>query len=212
MRFMVLVEGHMERMAVHGFLKKWLDARLDPPIGVRVRMFQGKDHYHRECPKVARAYLEGPNSRDIIGVVGLLDLYGPTWFPDRITDCIGRRAWATEEFERAVDDKRFRQFFAVHDVEAWLLSDPSLFSGPMRTAVSKLKEPERVNFARPPSKVLSELFERHGQYGYAKTTVGRNLLSRLDPEAAARKCPALRELLDAMLRMAVTAGCQQRAE
>lgn len=211
MRFMVLVEGHMERMAVHGFLKKWLDARLDPPIGVRVRMFQGKDHYRRECPKVARTYLEGPDSGDIIGVIGLLDLCGPTWFPERITDCSGRRAWATEEFERAVDDERFRQFFAMHDVESWLLSDPSLFSGPMRTTITKIKEPEKVNFTRPPSKVLAELFSHHRPYGYGKTTDGRDLLSRLDPDVAAKKCPALRELLDTMVDMATERGCRRRA-
>lgn len=216
MRFVILVEGHMERMAVHEFLKRWLDLRLDPPVGVRVRRFQGKDHFRKECAKVARDLRGAPNGKDIVGVVGLLDLYdGPacsTWYPRRLKAADERRAWAIREMEREVGNPRFRQFFAVHETEAWFLSDPSLFPGPMRTTVAeKSREPEAVNFREPPSVVLAELYQKHRRHGYLKTTDGRDLLGRLDPELAYQKCPALREMLDAMLQMALAAGFHGRA-
>jgi len=166
MKFVVLVEGLMEQMAVHKFLKKWLDLRLDPPVGVRVRNLGGKDHFRKECAKYARDLLGSRAGKDIVGVVGLLDLYGPTWYPHRLKTSEERRAWAIQEMETAVGNPRFRQFFAVHETEAWLLSDPSLFPEPMRTAVAKTSgKPEPVNFTTPPSAVLNKLYKKHTRYG-----------------------------------------------
>lgn len=216
MRFVVLVEGHMERMALPKFLKKWLDLRIAPAVGVGVRNLGGKDHFRKECAKVARDLLGAPNGKDIVGVVGLLDLYdGPTcstWYPRRLKAADERRAWAIHEMEREVGNPRFKQFFAVHETEAWLLSDPSLFPEPMRTAVAKKgRKPEAVNFREPPSAMLDALYRDHRRRGYGKTTDGPDLLGRLDPDLAYCKCPALREMLDAMLQMALAAGFHPKA-
>jgi len=212
MKFVVLVEGLMEQMAVHKFLKKWLDLRLDPPVGVRVRNLGGKDHFRKKYAKFAHDLFGARDGKDIVGVVGLLDLYGPTWYPPHLKESAERRAWAIREMETEVGNPRFRQFFAVHETEAWLLSDPSLFPEPMRTAVAKTSgKPETVNFTTPPSAVLNGLYKKHRRYGYGKTTDGRDLLGRLDPDLAYCKCPALREMLDAMLQMALAAGFHPKA-
>lgn len=212
MKFVVLVEGPMERMALHKFLKKWLDLRIVPAVGVGVRNLGGKDHFRGKYAKFARDLLGAPGGKDIVGVVGLLDLYGPTWYPHRLKTSEERRAWAIQEMETAVGNPRFRQFFAVHETEAWLLSDPSLFPEPMRTAVAKTSgKPEAVNFREPPSAMLDALYRDHRRRGYGKTTDGPDLLGRLDPDLAYCKCPALREMLDAMLQMALAAGFHPKA-
>jgi hypothetical protein len=72
-------------------------------------------------------YLEGPSQKDIIGVIALLDLYDPTFYPKDKTTALERYHWAKEELERQVGHPKFRQFFAIHEVEAWLLSEPNLF-------------------------------------------------------------------------------------
>jgi len=166
MKFVVLVEGLMEQMAVHKFLKKWLDLRLDRPVRVKARLLKGKDHFRKKYAKFAHDLFGASDGKDIVGVVGLLDLYGPTWYPHRLKTSEERRAWAIREMETEVGNPRFRQFFAVHETEAWLLSDPSLFPEPMRTAVAKTSgKPETVNFTTPPSAVLNGLYKKHTRYG-----------------------------------------------
>jgi len=39
---------------------------------------------------------------------------------------------ARKELEKKVGHPRFRQFFAVHEIEAWLFSDPGLFAPSVR--------------------------------------------------------------------------------
>ncbi|MBW2369178.1 MAG: hypothetical protein JRH15_15000 [Deltaproteobacteria bacterium] len=79
MKFVLFVEGHTEKQALANLLKRWLDPRLDNPIGIQVVRFDGWSDLVKETPKKARMYL---NREDIIGVIALLDLYGPTIYPD----------------------------------------------------------------------------------------------------------------------------------
>jgi len=207
MRFILFVEGLTEKKGVVPFLKRGLDAKLSIKVGIKPVRFEGWPEMVKDTPKKAQMHLKGPNAREIIAVIGLLDLYGPTFYPDRITTANERLAWAREEIERRVGHERFKMFFAVHEVEAWLLSQPGIFRNDIGSALSsESKSPEQVDFGDPPSKRLERLYVQKTGRKYKKTTHGPQLFQKLDIELAASKCPELRKMLDEMVRMAKNAG------
>ena len=128
MKFIFFVEGHTEKKALPSFLKRWLDDRVQPPVGIQPVRFDGCADYARDVRKKAHLYLNSPQSDDIIGVIGLIDLYGPTFYPDHTVNAHDRYEWAKSRFEKEVNHPKFRQLFAVHETEAWLLSQPELLS------------------------------------------------------------------------------------
>jgi hypothetical protein len=202
MRFVLFVEGGTER-ALPSILKRWLDPRLPQPVGIKPVIFTGWAELRREVAKRARMYLKGPQSNEIIAVISLLDLYGPNFYPAHLTGADQRYEWAKREVEREVGQPRFRQFFAVHETEAWLLSQLGLFPGEVRRGFpGRVGQPETVNFTEPPSKLLSRLYKDNLHRTYKKIVDGKELFDRTQPEIAYDRCPKLKELLDEMLQMA----------
>jgi len=105
--------------------------------------------------------------------------------------------------ERKVDHPKFHQFFAVHETEAWLLSEPKIFPTAVKSALpAGTALPESVNFDEPPAKLLDRLYRSKLKQTYKKTTHGKQLFDKLDPVQAYAKCPRLKEMLDEMLEMA----------
>lgn len=87
--------------------------------------------------------------------------------------------------------------------EAWILSQPKLLPREAAKNVANLAaRPETVNFNRPPSKRLNEIYNARISRSYNKTTNGKALFQKLDPAVAAGKCPRLSATLDEMLRLA----------
>ncbi len=191
MKFVLFCEGRIEGQALPAFLKRWLDPRLDCRVGIKPVKFSGRRELLDDTPKKARMWLERP---DVIGVIALLDLYGPTLYPSHLTGADERFAWAKQEPERAVSHPRFRQFFAVHETEAWLLSDPNVFPRDIGSALpTNTQDPEAVDFDYPPSRLLNDLYKRHTRGRYKKVTHGKELFNRLDPDIAYQRCSRLRE-------------------
>ena len=203
MKFILFVEGHTEDKALPAFLKRWLDPRLESPVGIQTVRFDGWPELFRDAAQKAKMHLNGPSKDKIIAVISLLDLYGPTFYPADLTERDKRYLWAKQMIEDEVKEKYFYQFFAVHEVEAWLLSQPFIFPANIRNAFpDKIAIPETVNFDEPPAKLLDRLYQQHTKRTYKKVVNGRDLFSRLDPAIAYEKCPRLRELLDKMLALA----------
>ncbi len=212
MRFILLVEGDTEHAALPEFLKRWLDPKLDRPVGIRAVNLGGNSEYVKEVVKMAAKQLNDPKRQEIIAVIGLLDLYGlpKGFFPPNLSDAQDRYSWAKQELEKRVRQARFRQFFAVHDVEAWLLSDPDnkYFPQQIKSALHRVAaNPEAVNFNQPPAELLIKLYrEKLKNREYRKVPDGCDLFRELDPEIAYRKCPRLKEMLDEMLKLAKESG------
>jgi hypothetical protein len=207
MRFVLLVEGQTERDSAAAFLKRWLDPQLSQPVGIQSVAFDGYADLMRKMSTKARMHLQGPKRSEVVAVIGLLDLYGPTFYPLDRTTVDERFAWAKEHFEKEVNLEKFHLFFAVHEFEAWLLSQPDIFSRDITNAFpSKIEHPERVNFAEPPAKLLDRVFQQQTRRNYKKTTYGKQLFAKLDPNIAIGKCPYLKALLDEMLALAKAAG------
>lgn len=204
MKFVLFVEGETER-ALPPSLKRWLDPKLPQRVGITPVRFTGWAELRREVRKRAHLHLNGPQANDIIAVIVLLDLYGPDFYPAHLTEAYERYEWAKREIEREVGHPKFRQFFAVHETEAWLLSEPKLFPDEVRRGFpSRVDKPETVNFTEPPAKLLVRLYKEgfHHRRIYKKTVDGPELFNQADPKTAYDKCPRLKELLDEMLRLA----------
>lgn len=207
MKFILLVEGKTERGAAAAFLKRWLDPQLRQPVGIQVVSFDGYPDLVRKMATKAGMHLEGPKRSEIIAVIALLDLYGPTFYPPDKTGAAERFAWGKHHFEKQVDLDRFRFFFAVHEFEAWLLSQPDIFPREIKNALlAKVVRPEQVNFDEWPAKLLDRIWKQQTNRTYKKTTYGKQLFEKLDPAVAAAKCPCLKAMLDEMLTMAKAAG------
>lgn len=207
MKFVLFVEGHTEKKAVRLFLKRWLDLQLSAKVGIQTVRFAGWSGMIKDSPKKARMYLSGPDADEVIGVIGLLDLCGPDIYPSGKTTAKERLEWATQYIHSKVAEERFRIFFAVHEIEAWLLSDPTIFPSPIRSAFpSRLGNPEEINFDKTPYRFLNEIYQRHTGRKYKKVVDGIELFRRLNPEIAYNKCAQLKRMLDEMLRMAKDAG------
>lgn len=206
MKFILLVEGKTERDAAAAFLKRWLDPQLQQPVGIQSVPFDGYADLISKMATKARMHLEGPRQSEIIAVIGLLDLYGPTFYPPEIETADERIGWGINHFTNKVKLEKFRFFFAVHEFEAWLLSQPEIFSQAIRNALPKGKLPERVNFNEPPAALLNRIYRQQTNKNYKKTTYGKQLFAKLDPTTAAAKCPYLTAMLDEMLKLAKAAG------
>lgn len=207
MKFVLFVEGQTERDSAASFLKRWLDPQLKQPVGIKPVPFEGYAELARKMATKARMYLEGPNNTEIIAVLGLLDLYGPTFFPNHVTTNKERHDWGVEHFTKAVGLDRFRMFFAVHEFEAWLLSQPDVFPRDVASYLSgKIDQPELVNFDEPPAKLLDRVYKQQEKRNYKKTTYGKQLFAKLDPAVAVAKCPYLRAMLNEMLNLARKTG------
>lgn len=197
MRIVLLVEGKTEKLGVPAFFKRWLDRRVDG-VGVKPFVLAGTPNYERDLVRLSRRLLEEPA---VSGVLCVLDLYGSQIpFPDDLAPAT-RYDWAKSWVEEKVSHAAFRQHFAVHETEAWLLSQPDLFPSEVAKQLPK-KTPEAVNFKNPPSAVLATAYRRAFKNRSFAKTRGAGLFRKLDPEAAASRCPHLQLLLDDLLDLA----------
>ncbi len=207
MRFVLLVEGYTEHTAVPDFLRRWINSR-DPMrdrVGIDPVNLKGggKELLDRIISK-ADYYLKGPGQNpNIIAVLGMLDLYNPSfdklWQPMRLNSVEERSDWAVKEISARVAHDRFRMFFAVHEVEAWLLSQPeNLHVTLSNTDLAQCRSPEAINFMTPPSKWLNQRYQAQLRKKYKKVVYGNQLFSKLEPDVAYGKCPYLRKMLDEM--------------
>lgn len=203
MKIILFVEGSTEAKTLPAFLKRWLDPRLNHPVALQAVDFDGAGELIAESSKCIQKYLHAPR-RDMIAVVALLDFQGaPLSYPAGLTEAADKMAWAKQDLEAKAGSPRFRQFFAVHELEAWLLSDTAIFPKEVQGAFpAKINQPEKVNSQEPPSALLGKLYQLKMRKPYKKPIDGAKLFAGLDPEKAYQKCPSLKLLLDEMLALA----------
>ena len=207
MRFVVFVEGDVEKRVLSPFLRRWLDPNTTNRVGVHVIRFQGVNQFTKKVPIVARKHLDGPAQSEIIAAVGMLDLYGVDYYPPEISSVKERYDWLCQRFSDEVHHTKFRMFCAVHELEAWILSQPNVLPTEVKRALPSTVQPENINFGEPPSKLLQKLYDEKLKRQYKKIVDGTNLFTRLDPAVARDRCPYLKLMLDEMLNLAIEVGC-----
>lgn len=206
-RIALFVEGDSERgdarrKTLPAFFHKWLDPKLPglSKVGIHAVKFQGVSDFLDDLPKKAELYL---TERRANFMVGLVDLYGLP--PDRIDlskyGPIKEKVAAARKHIRELVPlefrDRFRQHFAVHETEAWLLAYPEKWPISVRDQIRK-RPPEQVNFNEPPAKFLKRILGGR----YKKTVHAKNLFPVVDPQVAMDKCPFLKLLADDLLEIA----------
>lgn len=208
MNFILMVEGHTEEKGLREFLQRWLDQELSTKIGIKIVRFDGWSDLVKGAASKTHWHLNNAQEKDdIIAVIALLDLYGPNFYPSDKATTSERYGWAKAHMERQVGHPKFRQHFAVHETEAWLLSDPDIFPIEVgKSLTGKYPLPEEVNSHTPPAKLLKELYKARLKRTYVKTAEGKVLFRKLNPRTAYNKCPSLKALLDEMLTLARQAG------
>ena len=200
MMIILFVEGKTEKRMISDLLRRWLDPNLPERVGISVVRFEGWQEFTKKIKRKVEMHLQGSKGNEIIAAIGLLDLYGPDFYPDKFTSVKSRQSWAVRHFEKEVDDPRFRMYFAVHEIEAWLLSQTDLFPTKVSKALpKKVIKPETVNFKNPPSKTLDKCYRKATGRGYKKVVYGNPLFGNLDLEVARSKCPYFKKMLDDIL-------------
>jgi hypothetical protein len=118
-----------------------------------------------------------------------------------------RYEWAKKDIEKRVADSRYCQHFAVHEVEAWLLSQPGLLPPPVQKKLpGTATYPETVNFYEPPSYLLDRLYKEALRKNYKKVAYGQDLFNQLDPIAVRGRCPYFKRLSDDLIELAKLKG------
>ncbi len=187
MKFVLMVEGWTEKeRVVCDFLGRWLNPRLAQPVGIRTVRFEGSGNYISNVASKAELYLEDTN---VVAVIGLLDLYG---LPERIQQNFARYATVDEKVSSARRQivnlvsvgfrDRFRQHFAVHEIEAWLLAETDRLPRGVALTRHQKEHPETVDFDTPPSKLLNREWRRLVKRNYKKGTEMRNRMPAPDPD------------------------------
>ena len=204
MKFVLFCEGATEKGALPEFLRRWLNSQLSVKVGIQPVGFNGWAEMVKDSPKKAQLHL---SKSDVIAVVALLDLYGPTLnYPTDCKTASEKVEWARVNLQSKVDDVRFRQHFAVHDVEAWILSQPDVLPLAVQKKLpGKTEKPETVNFDEPPAYLLKRLYEETTKGSYKKVTYGVDLFRKLDPQVVREKCPYFRKLADDLVDLAKNA-------
>jgi hypothetical protein len=204
MFLVIFVEGHTEDKVLTNFLSKWLNDKLPEKLIIRTVNFKGYANFYKDVALRAHMHLKGPRSKELVAVIGLLDLYGPTIFPEGMILVDKKYRWAKKHIEKKVGSPRFRQHFAVHELEAWLLSNPAIFSAAIASEVEKVsKAPETVNSNQPPAKFLNNIYLEKINRTYKKITEGNRLFAKLDPEIVREKCPYFKLLTDDIYELAM---------
>ena len=132
---------------------------------------------------------------DLYGLGDVIDLSRFVTVEDKITA-------SRNQFEKIIPRNyrnRFRQHFAVHELEAWLLAYPNEWPEIIREQLRKIKEPEKVNFQESPAKLLKRLMKKR----YSKTVFASKISPKVDPDVADQKCPNLRLMLNEILEVAM---------
>lgn len=205
MKFLLFVEGRTEKNSIADFIKGWLGPRLSRPVGISVIEFKGFGEYLKEIKERVELHLSSKNQQEIIAALGLLDLYGPTIFPAGLSP-IQKAVWGKEHIERQVNSQRFRQHFAIHETEAWLLAHEEILPRAVRDSLpARCSHPETVNLNEPPSRLLGRLYRDHLNRDYRKTIDGKNLFLKCSPGIVAAKCPHFSRLLTDMEQLAQAA-------
>lgn len=208
MKILLFVEGDTEFKALPKFINKIIESKLGRTIEIEPVNFKGKNNLIKEASKKAATHLGLDLANEISAIVSLLDLYEAFDFSG-MTTIDQKFTHAKSKMETAVGNPKFVQFFAVHETEAWLLSDPKIFPATIKSEITeKSPKPEEVNFDLPPSKLLDKLYrEKLSPKGriekYKKTLYGTDLFSRLDPEVVYQKCPYFKEMIDYIVHIAV---------
>lgn len=161
MKILLFTEGHTEYKALPEFINRILEKLINKSIKIDAVNFGSKDNLINDSPKKVKWHLERDIQNEIIAIISIIDLYRAFDTPEyeALADIEQKYDYVKNKIESSVNNPKFAHFSSVHEVEAWLLSDPEIFPAAIRAYISeKSQKPEDVNFDQPPAKLLDRLY------------------------------------------------------
>ena len=209
MRFLLFVEDNGLREAIANYVKRLLDKRLSQPVRVTPIGHNGKSDYLGTIRRKVELHLCADSGSDVIAAIGLLDL----WTLEEsirqlrnLSELKKRCGEAKRHVEGIVGHAKFRQHFAVQEVEAWLIASPQIFPPKARRDVEKHAEPEAIGGNESPARLLARVYQKRLDRDYRKVIDGASLFSDADPQHAYEACPHFKRMLDDMEQLAKERG------
>ncbi len=210
MRFLLFVEDNGLRGAIADYVKRLLDKRLSQPVRVTPIGHNGKSDYLGTIRRKVKLHLCADSGSDVIAAIGLLDLWTFEESIRQLRNLSGvEERWqaAKEHIEKLVQQPKFRQHFAVQEVEAWLIASPQIFPPDARRDIDNhAAKPEAIGGNESPARLLARVYQKRLNRDYRKVIDGASLFSDADPQHAYEACPHFKRMLDDMEQLAKERG------
>jgi len=197
----ILCEGKSDEEILKVLFKKerlyHINPLLQPLDGVTE--FKERNIRSRVCSSLKRP--------GVLAVFALIDLKGSRVdYPPNITSYTNRAKFLKEHLKKFLsglpESDRFYPHVAVHDIEAWILADKDAVAKYLKTSTIAYKAdvPESIDFNRPPSYILKDLF-RDKELVYRKTVHGPDLFRTVNIDIVYNKCPHFKDFIDDLLKV-----------
>lgn len=184
------------------FQKEKALAHITPwfqPLGGETR-FKRKEIRSRVCNSFKKP--------GVLAVFALIDLKGASVdYPTDITSYIDKARFVKDYLKGFLsglsESDKFYPHVAVHDIETWILADRDAVAKYFRSSTIPYQAdcPEAIDFNRPPSYILGDLFKSNGLV-YIKTVRGPELFKTVNFNIINDRCPHLRDFIDDLKRVA----------
>jgi len=77
-----LLKGKLKKNILPNFIGRFLRKKFNENIGVQIVKFNGWADFKKNISKKVEMRLNSPKKDKIIAAIGLLDLYGPVFYPE----------------------------------------------------------------------------------------------------------------------------------
>jgi len=196
LKIAILVEGKTEK-AFFPFLRSFLEPRLRGNMPkLNPVIYDGRIPTGDKLQRRVRNLLSGRRADD--AVIALSDVYTGT------TD-FAHAADAKQKMQTWVGEiQNFYPHVALHDFEAWLVPYwPRILQLAKHNLGQPAGAPETINHNRPPSVIISDVFER-GQCrdSYSKARDAQRILRDQDLGISIAACPELKAFVNRILGLA----------
>jgi len=200
-RIIILCEGDTEELAVRYFIfRQWVHEGRNAiglhPINLRGRL--------QDVPLKAAMFLDEP---DVLGVFTLIDLYGMDRVAHHNDDDLRAKiervcGWLRSGLQHPRSSVFF-PYLSVHDTEALILAEGIALGRRLAdTSIRPDANAELKNLAKPPQRLIHDLFVSRKGDRYHKIKDGRPLFASLQFEPVYTTCLHFREFYDALRRTA----------
>lgn len=188
-KVVILCEGPSDEAILKVLFQKEKLAHITPwfqPLNGATR-FREKEIRSRVCNS-----LKAPG---VLGVFALIDLKGASVnYPADVSFYPDKARFVEQHLKEFLtglsESDRFFPHVAVHDIEAWILADKDAVANYFgKSTISYNADcPEVIDFNRPPSYILGDLFKSK-ELVYRKTVHGPELFKTVNVNTVYNKCP-----------------------
>ncbi len=199
-QIVILCEGDSEVYCV----KRFLQPRWREKFGTSIVL--KPINLYAKIKKIGKRTPMHLQDKRILAVFTLIDLYRAPIKCNQKSS-LAEKVQQLKDHLRSLVSKEYHKTFhpciAVHELEGWLLADKEALAQYLHyNKLPKWQEPEKINFQKPPSVRIKDLFQKHLKRRYGKGTDAAILFGKAGFERIYDKCPHFREFWDTLCKVA----------